>query len=39
MTESEYRKLKRDLEYLIRVNEGEEKRRYEKQLEELQKSR
>jgi len=39
MSESEYQKLKHDLEYLISVTDGEDKRRYEEQLKEIEKSR
>lgn len=39
MNESDYQKLKHDLEYLISVNEGKAKERYKKQLEEIEKSR
>lgn len=42
MSKSDRQKLKHDLEYLISVTDGEDKRRYEnqfKELEELKKRR
>lgn len=36
MSKSDRQKLKHDLEYLISVTDGEDKRRYENQLKELE---